>query len=56
MIKFIKSVNHEMTLIRWPTFKENNRNTLIVIGLTMFFVLFFALGDWLIKLFVGLFI
>ena len=41
-----------MTIVRWPTFKENTRNTTIVIGLTVFFVGFFALGDWLIRMFV----
>lgn len=41
-----------MTIVRWPTLKENTRNTAIVIGLTTFFVAFFALSDWLIRMFV----
>ena len=52
LIRYFKNVKHEMTIVRWPIFKENTRNTTIVIGLTMFFVGFFALGDWLIRMFV----
>ena len=52
LVRYLKSVKHEMTIVRWPTFKENTRNTTIVIGLTVFFVGFFALGDWLIRMFV----
>ena len=56
MIKFIKSVNHEMKLVVWPTAKENRRDTTIVVTLTLFFVLFFALFDWLIQLLMKLFV
>lgn len=52
LIRYFKNVKHEMTIVRWPTFQENTRNTTIVIGLTTFFVGFFALGDWLIRMFV----
>lgn len=52
LVRYFKSVKNEMTIVRWPTFQENTRNTAIVIGLTMFFVAFFALGDWLIRMFV----
>ncbi|WP_102280893.1 preprotein translocase subunit SecE [[Lactobacillus] timonensis] len=48
-MKFIKSVFHEMHLVVWPTAKENRRDTSIVISLTIFFILFFALVDWIIK-------
>ena len=51
LVRYIKNVKHEMTIVRWPTFKENTRNTTIVIGLTVFFVGFFALSDWLIRMF-----
>ncbi len=43
LFRFIKSVNHEMKLVVWPTARENRRDTTIVISLTLFFVLFFAL-------------
>ena len=56
LIRFIKSVNHEMKLVVLPTAKENRRDTTIVISLTLFFVLFFALFDWLIQLLMKLFV
>lgn len=46
---FLKSVREEMHRVVWPTAKENRRDTSIVISLTLFFVLFFALVDWLIQ-------
>ncbi|WP_370717875.1 preprotein translocase subunit SecE [Limosilactobacillus equigenerosi] len=49
MIRFIKSVGHEMRLVVWPTRKENARDTRVVLSITIFFMLFFALFDWLIK-------
>lgn len=56
LFRFIKSVNHEMHLVVWPTARENRRDTAIVISLTLFFVLFFALFDWLIQLLMKMFI
>lgn len=52
LVRYLKNVKYEMTIVRWPIFQENTRNTTIVIGLTTFFVGFFALGDWLIRMFV----
>lgn len=51
LVRYFKNVKYEMTIIRWPTLKENTRNTAIVIGLTTFFVAFLALSDWLIRMF-----
>lgn len=48
LFKFIKSVNAEMHKVVWPTAKENRRDTSTVISLTVFFILFFALVDWLL--------
>jgi preprotein translocase subunit SecE len=45
-----------MKLVVWPTAKENRRDTTIVVSLTLFFVLFFALFDWLIQLMMKLFV
>lgn len=56
LFRFIKSVNHEMHLVVWPTARENRRDTTIVISLTIFFVLFFALFDWIIQLLMKLFV
>ncbi len=33
LIRFIKSVNHEMKLVVWPTAKENRRDTTIVVSI-----------------------
>lgn len=49
MLRFIKSVNQEMKRVVWPTARENRRDTTIVILMTVFFALFFALFDWLIR-------
>ena len=56
LVRYIKNVNYEMTIVRWPTLKENTRNTTIVIGLTVFFVAFLALSDWLIRMFMQWFV
>ncbi|MDO4903426.1 MAG: preprotein translocase subunit SecE [Limosilactobacillus sp.] len=56
LFRFLKSVKHEMKLVVWPTAKENRRDTTIVLSLTIFFILFFALFDWLIRMMVGLFV
>lgn len=56
LIRFIKSVNHEMKLVVWPTARENRRDTTIVLSLTIFFILFFALFDWLIQTLMKLFV
>ena len=56
LIRFIKSVNHEKKLVVWPPARENRRDTTRVISLTLFFVLFFALFDWLIQSFMKLFV
>lgn len=45
-----------MHLVVWPTARENRRDTTIVISLTIFFVLFFALFDWIIQLLMKLFV
>ncbi|KRM10991.1 preprotein translocase subunit SecE [Paucilactobacillus suebicus] len=49
LIRFFKSVGKEMKLVVWPTAKENRRDTTVVLSLTIFFILFFALFDWLIE-------
>ncbi|KRN59590.1 preprotein translocase subunit SecE [Limosilactobacillus secaliphilus] len=49
LFSFLKSVKTEMHRVVWPTAKENRRDTSIVISLTIFFVIFFALIDWIIQ-------
>lgn len=50
MFRFFKSVGQEMHKIVWPTAKENRRDTSVVLSITVFFILFFALFDWLIQM------
>ena len=49
LFRFLKSVVQEMQNVVWPTWKENRRDTGVVISLTIFFVIFFALADWIIQ-------
>ncbi|KRM60429.1 hypothetical protein FC26_GL000517 [Paucilactobacillus vaccinostercus DSM 20634] len=49
LFRFFKNVGKEMKLVVWPTARENRRDTTIVLSLTIFFILFFALFDWLIE-------
>lgn len=48
-MRFLKGVFREMKIVVWPTAAENRRDTTVVISITIFFVLFFALFDWLIQ-------
>lgn len=49
LFRFFKSVRAEIHRVVWPTAKENRRDTSIVISLTIFFVIFFAVIDWIIQ-------
>ena len=49
LFRFLKSVGQEMHKVVCPTWKENRRDTGVVISLTIFFVIFFALVDWIIQ-------
>lgn len=49
LFRFLKSVIQEMHKVVWPTLRENRRDTAVVISLTIFFVIFFALADWVIQ-------
>lgn len=46
LFKFFGSVNKEMKLVVWPTFKENRRDTWTVIASSLMYAIFFALVDW----------
>ncbi|MDN6028606.1 MAG: preprotein translocase subunit SecE [Lactobacillus sp.] len=50
MIKFLKSVGHEMKLVHWPSLKENHRDTSIVIISSILFGAFLGLIDFLLSL------
>ncbi|KRL56476.1 MAG: preprotein translocase subunit SecE [Furfurilactobacillus sp.] len=44
--RFLKSVFAELKIVRWPTARENRRDSSIVISVSVAFALFFALIDW----------
>lgn len=46
LFSFFKGVIQEMKIVRWPTAKENRRDSSIVITVSLIFALFFALIDW----------
>lgn len=51
LTKFVKDVNAEMHKVVWPTAKEMRRDTTTVVSLTIFFIIFFAIIDWLLHQF-----
>ena len=51
LTKFVKNVNAEMQKVVWPTAKETRRDTTTVVSLTIFFIIFFAIIDWLLHQF-----
>ncbi|WP_278390492.1 preprotein translocase subunit SecE [Lactobacillus acetotolerans] len=46
MIKFFKSVVHEMKLVTWPTPKQNRRDTITVIVTSILFAVYLGALDW----------
>lgn len=50
MIKFLKSVGHEMRLVTWPSAKQNRHDTGIVITTSVLFALFLGLLDYLFSI------
>jgi len=54
-MKFIKSVIQEMHDVTWPNAHQLRKDASSVIGLSVFFVAFFVLVDWLVQLFLALF-
>ncbi|WEV41045.1 preprotein translocase subunit SecE [Lactobacillus sp. ESL0684] len=47
MIKFLKSVGHEMKLVTWPTAKQNRHDTAIVVGTSILFAVYLGALDLL---------
>ncbi|RVU71417.1 MULTISPECIES: preprotein translocase subunit SecE [Lactobacillus] len=46
MIKFLKSVGHEMKLVTWPTYKQNRHDTGVVIISSILFAAYLGALDW----------
>lgn len=57
-MKYFKEVGQEMSKVTWPSFKELNRFTWIIILMIAFFALYFTLTDnafaWLMNWFINL--
>lgn len=47
MIKFFKSIGHEMKLVKWPSAKQNRRDTATVITSSILFAAYLGALDWL---------
>ena len=45
MIKFFKSVGHEMKLVTWPSFKQNRHDTATVITSSILFAIYLGALD-----------
>ncbi|MBI0022985.1 preprotein translocase subunit SecE [Lactobacillus sp. W8172] len=55
MIKFFKSVAHEMHLVTWPTAKQNRHDTGTVITTSVLFALFLGVLDYLFSVLTQIF-
>ncbi|MBP2058858.1 preprotein translocase subunit SecE [Lactobacillus colini] len=56
MFKFFKSVNKTMKQVTWPTWKQNRRDTGIVVGSSVLFALYLGLLDLLFSYMTQLFL
>ncbi|MBF7120832.1 preprotein translocase subunit SecE [Pediococcus pentosaceus] len=56
MFRFFKSIGQEMREVDWPNFKQLRKDSSTVISTSVFFMAFLALADWLIQLFLKLFV
>lgn len=55
MIKFLKSVGHEMRLVTWPSAKQNRHDTGTVITTSVLFAIFLGLLDYLFTILTQMF-
>lgn len=57
-MRYFKEVAQEMRKVTWPSFKETNRFTWIILFMIVFFALYFTLTDgafsWLVDYFINL--
>ena len=56
MFKFFKSVNETMAKVSWPTWKQNRRDTSVVITTSILFAVYLGLLDLLFSYLVHLFL
>lgn len=56
MIKFFKSVNATMAKVSWPSWKQNRRDTGVVITSSILFAAYLGLLDLLFSYLVQLFL
>ncbi|GEP19124.1 preprotein translocase subunit SecE [Pediococcus argentinicus] len=56
MFRFIKSVGTEMKAVDWPNGRQLRKDSFTVIGTSVFFIIFLALVDWVVQLFLKLFV
>ncbi|AEV94772.1 preprotein translocase subunit SecE [Pediococcus claussenii] len=56
MFRFFRSVGTEMKNVDWPNGRQLRRDSTTVIGTSLFFIVFLAIVDWLVQLFLKLFV
>lgn len=56
MIKFFKSVGHTMKEVSWPSWKQNRRDTSVVVGSSILFAAYLGLLDLLFSYMTQLFL
>lgn len=56
MIKFFKSVNETMAKVSWPSWKQNRRDTGVVVTSSVLFAAYLGLLDLLFSYIVQLFL
>ena len=56
MIKFLKSIGQEMKEVDWPNGKQLRKDSTTVITISLFFVAFLGLTDWIIQSLLKMFI
>lgn len=56
MFKFLKSVGQTMKKVSWPTWKQNRRDTAVVVGSAILFGAYLGILDWLFTYMTQLFL
>ncbi|MBD5429759.1 preprotein translocase subunit SecE [Lactobacillus sp.] len=56
MIKFFKSVGQTMKKVSWPSWKQNRRDTSVVVGSSILFAAYLGLLDLLFSYMTQLFL
>lgn len=56
LVNFFKSVGDEMKEVDWPNRRQLRHDYSAVVSISLFFIAFFAVVDWVLQLFISLFV